>query len=181
MDSRELGIDLREVTEEVLFTRDPITKVDRKVIEFLKAKAFENRRKRIRLCTHVSVNDSVHEMLIVHSKGSYVRPHKHLKKSESFHVIEGKLKVIIFDESGNIIEVISMGDYSSGDAFFYRIQESRFHTVIPISGFVVFHETTKGPFLRKDTLFAQWAPEEDDNDAQKIYMNNLTIQLGLDL
>lgn len=36
-------------------------------------------------------------MLIVMAKGSYIRPHKHKNKSESFHIIEGLLDVIVFD------------------------------------------------------------------------------------
>lgn len=173
MEPVEIRINVTEINEEVFFTRDAITKVSTRDIEFLKAKASVNRRKRVRLCAHRSIKDPVHEMLIIHTKDTYVRPHKHLKKSESFHIIEGKLKIVIFDESGGILEVINMGDYPSGDTFFYRLSESYFHTVILISDFVVFHETINGPFNREDNVFARWSPEENDHSAVKEYMDRL--------
>lgn len=171
----ELSINTTQVNEEVLFTIDPITKVSSSDIEILKARASGNRRRRVRLCVHRSINDSLHEMLIVHVRDAYVQPHKHLNKSESYHIIEGKLRIVVFDESGGVVEVINMGHYSSGDTFFYRISENYFHTVIPLSDFVVFHETTNGPFRREDTLFAPWAPEESDDTAVQKFKERLAI------
>jgi len=173
----ELSIKITEINEEVLYTSHPLMKATSRDIEILKAKASGNRRKRVRICAHSSINDPLHEMLIVHTKGAYVRPHKHLNKSESLHMIEGKLKIVVFDESGSIREVINMGRYSSGDAFFYRNSEEYFHTVIPLTEFVVFHETTNGPFRREDTLYAPWAPEESDHTAVRDYMEHLALMV----
>ena len=169
----------KELTHEVLFTSDSITKINIQDINILKSKAIKNERKRIRLCVHPNIKDNVHEMLIVHSKGGYVRPHKHINKSESFHLIEGFLEVVIFDDSGNIKEIIHMGDHLSGEAFFYRLSESCFHTVVPISPIVVFHETTSGPFQRDDTLFPPWAPHDDEHEAQLLYLAKLIDQLRM--
>jgi len=152
-----------EVNEEVFITSDSIAKVSQKDIEWLKAKALSNVRERVRLCTHQSVEDAVHEMLIVHTKGTYIRPHKHPNKSESFHIIEGALDIVVFDDTGGILEVVNMGEYSSGDQFFWRLSESHFHTVIPRTDIVVFHETTSGPFVRATSnVPAPWSPNEGD-------------------
>ncbi len=151
------------INKEVLYVLDNFTNVNGGDIELLKDKASKNPRRRIRICAHKDTEDTLHEMLIIHSKGAYVRPHKHLNKSESFHIIEGHLEIVIFDEAGSIDKVINMGDYASGNIFYYRLSESCFHTVVPISDIVVFHETTNGPFKREDTIFAPWAPKEDDH------------------
>ncbi len=156
------------INKEVLYALDAFTNVDGGDIELLKDKASKNPRKRIRFCAHKDTNDTLHEMLIIHSKGAYVRPHKHLNKSESFHIIEGKLKVVVFDEEGGVVESINMGEYSTGDVFYYRLSENCFHTVVPISDIVVFHETTNGPFEREDIIFAPWAPKEDEHGSQGI-------------
>lgn len=171
-------MNLKEINEEVFYLRDAITKVNHKDIEFLKNKATDNKRKRVRACSHKGVEDSLHEMLIVHAKGAYIRPHKHINKIESFHMIEGRLKVVIFNETGEILEVINMGDYDSGETFYYRLSESYFHTVVPISDFVVFHETTNGPFRRSDMVFASWSPAEDEFEKQKDYLKELTAELA---
>lgn len=149
-------MNLKEINQEVFYTENSITKVDSSVIDFLKVKAGENPRKRARLCSHLTTDDALHEMIIVHAKDAYVRPHKHIGKSESFHVIEGELKVLIFDQAGKVIETIEMGDLLSGKTFYYRLSEPLFHTVVPLSDFVVFHEVTKGPFRSEDCVFAEW-------------------------
>ena len=154
-------MDITKINDEVFYTRDSVAKVDKEDVEFLKSTARSNDRKRARICSHLDAEDALHEMLIVLGKGAYFRPHKHLGKSESFHVIEGDLKVVIFNESGEVSEVIEMGDYNSGKKFYYRLSEDCFHTVVPQSDIVVFHETTNGPFNIEDTAFAPWAPEDD--------------------
>lgn len=166
-----------KINEEIFYSRDVIIKISRKAIEFIKNKAARNRRKRARICLHKDVKDSLHEMLVVLPRGAYARPHKHILKSESLHVIKGTFKVVIFNETGDILEVINMGDYSSGKNFYYRLSVSYFHTVIPTSDFVVYHETTNGPFKRQDTVFAPWAPAEDEVREQQLYLQELVAHL----
>lgn len=164
---------IRQFNNEVFFTEEEITKLAKQDIDFLKGKALFNSRKRIRLCAHQRIDDEVHEMLIIHAKDVYVRPHKHLNKSESFHLIEGLLDVVIFDEVGNIKDVIKMGNYSSGEKFFYRLSRPYYHSIIIKSDFIVFHEATKGPFNKADTIFAPWSPEENDEAKKDKFIENL--------
>lgn len=167
-------INATKVNDEVYVTQDDIAKVDRSDIEWLKAQAAKNTRERVRLCTHLDTNDAVHEMLIVHTKGTYVRPHKHPGKTESFHLIEGSLDIVIFHDSGEIMEHIQMGDFTTGNRFFWRLSSSFYHTVIPRSDTVVFHETTSGPFdPATSKLDASWSPEDGQNDAIERYLNDL--------
>jgi len=164
---------MKEISEEVLIAEDQIVKLDYSDIALLKEKAKHNRRKRIRICAHKDINDKLHEMIIVLSKDTYVRPHKHLNKSESQYIIEGSVYVVIFDEIGKITEIIQMGDYSSGNRFYYRISEPYYHTLYITSNFLVLHETTNGPFRREDTVLAPWAPDENYSASTKEFMKNL--------
>jgi cupin fold WbuC family metalloprotein len=150
----------RVESAEVLYATERIVTVDARGIAELKRAAAGNPRRRIRLCAHAGVDDRLHEMLIVHTRDTYVRPHKHIGKSESFHVIEGEVDVVIFDDDGDVTEVIQMGTIASGRPFFYRIATPLFHTLLIRSAELVFHETTNGPFNRADTVFAPWAPDE---------------------
>ena len=150
------------INEEVLYAADDIVKADANDIEGLKRKAKLNPRKRIRICVHKDVKENIHEMLIVHGKSCYVHPHNHIGKTESFHIIEGLVDIIIFHENGEINKTISMGDYASGRKFFYRLPPSHFHTLIIRSEVLVFHEITNGPFNPDDTVWADWAPAETE-------------------
>lgn len=167
------------LNDEVYVSKDPVTVVAAGDIAFLKEKAADNPRRRVRLCAHAAADDSLHEMLIVHARGNYVPPHRHMGKSESFHMIEGKLKIVLFDDLGNIEKVIDMAADDSAAAVFYRLSAPTYHTVIALSDFVVFHETTNGPFRREDMQFAPWAPAESASDAeQQAYIDGLLQQTG---
>lgn len=147
---------------EVLYSEAAITSVNRSDVDLFKQQSSRNPRKRIRLCTHENPDDRLHEMLIVHERSAYVRPHKHPGKTESTHIIEGLVDVVMFDDDGQITQVISMGDYTSGKMFYFRMATPVFHTLIIRSDVLVFHETTNGPFDRRNTVFASWAPEDSD-------------------
>lgn len=158
---------VRRVNEEVLYTTLDVTRVGSADIDWLKAQAAGNSRRRIRLCSHPGPEDALHEMLIVHGAGGYVAPHRHPGKSESFHMIEGAIDVVIFDMDGAVREVVPLGAPGSGRFLYYRLSKPWFHTVIPRSEVAVFHEVTNGPFRREDMVLAPWAPAEDAADGAK--------------
>ena len=164
---------LKQINEEVLYATEPTVKIGRADMADLKERAQQTRRNRIRLCSHLDVTDTLHEMFIVHTKDTYIRPHKHLNKSESLHVIEGTVDLVTFDEEGNIVGLTQLGDYASGRNFYHRFTEPRYHTLVITSEALIFHEVTNGPLIRVDTVRAPWSPAEDDIPAANEYLENL--------
>ena len=134
-------------------------------------------RNRIRYCAHASPSDVVHEMFIVHPRGAYVRPHKHLDKSESMIIIEGEADYVMFDSKGNVINKISMGDYQSGKPFYQCTRSEEFHSLIIHSEWLIFLEITQGPFNKKDTVFSEWSPRENENEKIAKFMKK--VQKGI--
>lgn len=162
-----------KLNEEVFLAIDSIVKIERSEIENLKNRSKSNKRKRIRFCAHKSIENNLHEMFIVHTNDTYVRPHKHLNKDESLHIIEGLVDIIIFKDDGDIINVIQMGDYLSGKKFYLRMSDSYYHSMIIRSEFLVFHEVTTGPFRKSDTVFPAWSPDEEDYNATRKFRTEL--------
>ena len=76
-------------------------------------------------------------MLIAISSDSYIHPHRHVGKSESFHIVEGEVDVAVFDEAGDVVDVIELGAMGSGRNFYYRLSESAFHTLLIRTEFLV--------------------------------------------
>ena len=170
--------EMRKISEEVFVAEEAIVLVNRENMEFLKTQAARSPKHRARLCAHKDGTDRLHEMLIVLTKDVYIRPHKHLNKTESFHVIEGSATIVFFDEAGSVQQVIAVGDFASGRQFYFRNDDPRYHTQIVTSDFLVFHETTNGPFNRSDTVFAPWSPDEGDASAAKAFVEKLTLDLA---
>jgi cupin fold WbuC family metalloprotein len=152
----------RARSAEVLVASGEIVRVTAADLAAIENEALKNPRKRARFCAHTDNTDPLHEMLICLARDTYVRPHRHEGKSESFHMIAGELDVVLFHADGRVREVIRMGPYSSGKVFFYRLMEPCFHTVLVKTPQALFHETTNGPFDPLDTEFAPWAPVEGD-------------------
>ncbi len=160
-------------SDEVYRTTGTLAMITEHDIAFLKSEAAKNERRRVRLCTHPGNNDLLHEMLIIHERDTFVPAHKHNSKSESFHIIEGKLSVFIFDDNGNLIETIPMGEFGTGRVFYYRLSSSNYHSIMPESEFVVFHEVTNGPFDRNDMIIAPWSPSDEDEKTKQLFKKTL--------
>ncbi len=148
---------LKKINDEVYVAADDIVRLDRQAVEFIRDCALRNPRGRARICAHKDSGDNLHEMLIGIAPGSYVRPHRHLSKVESFHLIEGSADIVILSEQGSIEDVIELGPNAN---FYYRLDSPRYHTLLISSPVLVIHETTNGPFDPAQTDWAAFSPVE---------------------
>ncbi|MFY7962546.1 MAG: WbuC family cupin fold metalloprotein [Elsteraceae bacterium] len=156
-------------SDEVFYAPAAISVLDLSMIDFLKRRSRANRRLRARICVHPSAQDGLHEMLIAHHRDVYVRPHWHIGKSESLHVVEGSARARLFDHDGALTQTIELGPLHSGKTYFYRIAERACHSLVIDSEWLLFHEVTSGPFNPAATIFPDWAPREDDLPGRALY------------
>lgn len=163
----------RKVSDEVFVADEPIVRLGVEQVAFLKAQARSSRRKRARICAHRSNEDALHEMLIAISADSYIHPHKHTRKVESFHIVEGLVDVVVFDDAGAIVDVVELGDITTGRNFYYRLSDSMFHTLLIHNEFLVVHEVTNGPFVANETILASFAPSESQSGDALAYIANV--------
>ncbi len=163
----------RRGKSDVYFSDESVVRAGPELIAQLKERALQSPRGSCRLCAHRTEDDRVHEMLIVHARRMYVRPMKHVGRSMSYHVIEGTADLILFDDDGGLTNVIPIGDATSGRIFYCRLSEPVFCAQLIRSDFLVFHESTSGPFKPDNTEWAPWAPEPSDADAVKSYLDRL--------
>ena len=172
-------MNLQKINDEVFVAQDEIVHIGESELVFLKDQARSNTRKRARICAHKSNNDRLHEMFIAISSQSYIHPHKHTLKSESFHIVEGVVDVVLFDDHGEITEIIKLGDSCSGRKFFYRLSESIYHTLLIRSEYLLVHEVTNGPFSREKTILAGFAPAEAEMVEAAKYMNKVALRAAM--
>ena len=113
------------------------------------------------------------ETLTVSTGATYVRPAKRINGDESFHILEGEADFVIFDEQGNIIASVPLGDYDSGLRFYIRVPASAYHTINIKSETLVIQEVQTGPFHAGETVYAPWAPQESDAASVGLFRNRL--------
>lgn len=158
----------------VIFNTADKIKLDDELILSLKKMAEEHESRKMTFCLHKSHSDGVHEMINVYPKGLYVRPHKHPGKTETKHIIEGKMLMLMYDEYGSITDRFILGEKESGECFAYRIETNYYHSIIPLTDVVVFHEIINGPYLGiDDSVFPEWAPAIDDGEGIKEFIEKV--------
>lgn len=169
---------LKRISQEVSIADEEIVRIGHADVAELAQAASASPLGRSRICAHKEATDSLHEMIIALHRGCYIRPHKHFGKSESFHIVQGEVDVIVFDDDGEICNVVELGEFASGRHFYYRLADPLFHTLLIRSEQVVLHETTNGPFKKEDAVFAPWSPDESDSRAIEVFMRQLAERVA---
>lgn len=120
--------------------------INRENLEKIRTAAGISSLRRARFCLHLSHEDKVQQMVLAFCRDTVVPIHRHTGKSESFHVIEGRLEVLLFDDKGEKSDVILMGPVESGLTFIHRINRNAWHTIRPLTEMVILHEIVAGPY-----------------------------------
>lgn len=158
------------------FTKD-VVRIDRHIVDQLVEESARNGNCNARICLHTSPTDNFHEMIILQRKGRYYRPHKHLTKGESYHVIEGAMATFVFDEGGSVVDACSLDAHGN---FIYPVGANMYHTVMPLSDLVIYHESKPGPFFRdQDSVYPAWAPDGRNEEEVFRYEKRLLQTLSI--
>lgn len=168
------SLSLRKINDEVYMATDKVVRFDRHYVELIKQSAEKNSRGRARICAHREPTDTLHEMLIAIRSDSYIRPHRHHQKVESFHLIEGSVDVVVFDDDGSISEVVEL---SIEGNFYYRLDSPKYHTLLIHSPLLVMHEITNGPFNVALSDWGSFSPTEGSEESSE-YISQLRQKVG---
>lgn len=159
------------------FCRKEPVRIDQELLVKLKALAGQQGSQNVRLCLHDRPQAAFHEMIILEHSGKFYRPHKHPRKGESYHIIEGAMGVFIFNERGDVGDTCVLNPQSS---MVYRVGTNMYHAVMPLSEFVIYHESKLGPFIREsDCLYPAWAPDGTDQQVAMEYTQMLREALAM--
>lgn len=151
--------------------------VNAEIVSELK-KAADRYQKNVRLCLHDGPDAAFHEMVILERQGKYYRPHKHLEKGESYHILEGMMGAFAFDDQGQVRDACVLKPDGN---FIYRVEVNMYHAVMPLSEEIIYHESKPGPFLGdNDSIFPDWAPDGTDEQETVAYVQKLKQYLDID-
>jgi cupin fold WbuC family metalloprotein len=140
-----------------------------KFIKILLKKSLLSKRNRSRLLVHLEKKSLIQEMFIVAQQDAHMPVHRHPKnKSESYHILYGKLRVFIFNDDQSVNKFF---DLDSKKNFYLRFATPNFwHMPVVMSKFCYFKETFPGPFVkRRDVIFPKWNKIKNVQN----YLNNL--------
>ena len=148
--------------------------ISHKVLDQLSLEASASERLRKNLNLHDDYADPCQRLFIAMEPGTYIRPHRHTDppKPECFMAARGKLALVVFDDDGEVKQVISFGD--GCDTLAIDLPAGEWHSIIVIEPGSIFFETKPGPYVAmSDKDFAPWAPEENSPEVGS-YLSVLT-------
>jgi cupin fold WbuC family metalloprotein len=113
-----------------------------------------------------AMSDPVHRLLNAIEPGTYIRPHRHLDaaKAETALVVSGAVGVLVFDDTGAILEKrrLTRGGSNVG----VSMPAGVWHTFVALEPGSVFFETKAGPWVPlTPEEMAAWAPAEGTPEA----------------
>ena len=117
----------------------------KKLIQFGKKKNVS------RYCLHKSIKDKHQEMVIWQKKGYFYPIKKNIKSDQTFVILSGSLKILIFDVNGKIVKTIYLNTRKNLIA---RIKKNTYFCDISLSNKTIHLETKNGSFSKNNNVFA---------------------------
>ena len=155
-------------SENVFRPTSEITTVSFSDLEFLRDQAHLLPDQKARILLHSDPTRSLHEMLITHTRGTYIQPHINEHSAKSFLVLLGEMVVVLFTEDGLIETCHRLTALGAGENFMVRLENPIYHTVIILTETVVFLETVLGP--HEHTRYAKFAPRSEEVEPSQKYL-----------
>lgn len=152
----------RRINDEVYYADSSPFALTPALLRELAGIAAANPSGKARICCHAAPGDTLHDMFIALTRSADIRPHSHRHKVEAFQVIEGALQVRFYAADGTPTDSVELRAPTAGSeaAFYCRLPAGAIHTVVPLTGHVLFREVTNGPFSPEDTVYPDWACAE---------------------
>jgi cupin fold WbuC family metalloprotein len=120
-------------------------------------------RLRTNLNIHESADDAVQRLFLAFEPGTYIRPHRHPHKWELFIVLHGELELLLFDDTGSIVERIAL---AAAATRVVEVQPNTWHSYVSKQTGTLALEVKEGPYRpspEKD--FLPMAPAENTDQA----------------
>ncbi len=137
---------------QVLFAIEPVREIKKKDVLYLKEKVLNMNDGKLRICLHRNSEEDLHEMLIALRCDVLYPPHSHPKTEESYFLVDGKATLLIYSNSGEIINRIELDSNGNAGNIYVRIPAGMIHCLIIESEVCVYLETKLGPFDALSTV-----------------------------
>lgn len=153
--------------------------IDTETLTELSRSAASRERLRSNHNLHASYDDPVQRLCIAFEPGTYVRPHRHGGEDgwELMVALTGAVRILLFDESGNVRERVELS--AGGPIHAVEIPAGVWHTVASLMAGTTVLEIKRGPYVPvREKDCASWAPPEGDSRAKSFEHWCVSAEIG---
>ena len=122
--------------------------IDKQLLDDVSRQAQKSDRLRMNYNFHQSLDDKCHRFLNAVEPGTKVEIHRHPTKDETFILLRGKVRVLTYNDAGEILDDIIL-DPQEG-RYGVDIPKNVWHNVECMESGSVFFECKEGPFVPHD-------------------------------
>jgi len=152
-------------------------KIDIPLLDEVTAKAKQSPRLRMNHNFHPQLDDPVQRLLNALEPWTYIRPHKHVTKEESFVLLRGSVLAVVFNDDGSIRDHVILN--SASGSLGVEFEENAFHMLTSLESGSVVYEIKEGPFVpHTEASSAPWAPREQTPAARE-FLTGIFAALGI--
>ncbi|MCD8184573.1 MAG: WbuC family cupin fold metalloprotein [Bacteroides sp.] len=136
------------------------------------SQAQESLRLRMNYNFYTSMDEPIHRMLNALEPGTYLPPHRHVDKEETYLLLLGSMWVFFYDGAGNVAEKVLLNPLAG--KYGLEIPPGMWHSIIALESGTVIFEIKKGPYqpLAPEDM-ASWAPAPSDEEGAKTFMERM--------
>ena len=82
--------------------------ITEELLDTVTSRAKENSRLRMNYNFHASMDAPIHRLLNALEPGTYLPPHRHTGKEETYLVLRGSLLAFFYDDAGNVTDKVCL-------------------------------------------------------------------------
>jgi cupin fold WbuC family metalloprotein len=154
--------------------------IDARLIAGLVEQARSAPRRRVNYNLHRTPAEDPNRFLNVMLEGTYIAPHRHLEvpKPELFLVLEGLVRLFVFDDAGAVESRWDIGPGATEGRVGIDIAPGVWHTLAVLTPYAAMLEVKPGFYdPATDKQFAPWAPREGEPGAADYLADLLAARL----
>lgn len=146
--------------------------ITEELLDAVTSQAKENSRLRMNYNFHATMDAPIHRLLNALEPETYLPPHRHRDKEETYLVLRGSLLAFFYDEAGDVTEKVLLNP--SEGKYGLEIPPCTWHSIVALESGTVIFEIKKGPYspLSPEDL-ASWAPAASDEEGAKAFMKRM--------
>ena len=122
--------------------------IDQSLLNSVSEQAKESPRLRMNYNFHQSLEDKCHRFLNAVEPGTIVPIHHHVTKDETFILLRGKVRVLTYNDQGNVIDDVVLS-HENGQ-YGVDIPKNTWHTIEAMEPDSLIFECKEGPFVEHE-------------------------------
>ncbi|MDR1004208.1 MAG: WbuC family cupin fold metalloprotein [Prevotellaceae bacterium] len=153
--------------------------ITKELLDTVTKQAQAHPRLRMNYNLHDSLSAPIHRLLNVLEPDTYLPPHRHPDKEETYMIVRGNLLTFFYDDNGNITLWTRL---NPADGYYgIEVPPNTWHNIVSLESGTTIFEVKSGPYMPlAPEDIAPWAPKSTDAEGIARFRQQLLASISMD-